>query len=153
MFRLLTPSRRSLAALWSLATRRVGLDTAWSDTLSGRYISIGCVACPFYASLVSNKLCFSRLITAPYVYVTQSTLWQLGKELTSNSTQFMNLVQDEYYGVSGWPDLGPKWVRLASNGTNPGIFSGQIEYTLALLIDCDKRTECWGEFSLLISNF
>ena len=21
-----------------------------------------------------------------------------------------------------WPDLGPKWVRLAPNGTNPGIF-------------------------------
>ena len=29
------------------------------------------------------------------------------------------------------PDLGPKWVRLASNGTNPGLFQIIFQYILA----------------------
>ena len=29
---------------------------------------------------------------------------------------------------SGMSDLGPKWVRLTPNRTNPGIVSGQIQY-------------------------
>ena len=35
------------------------------------------------------------------------------------------------YTHPGWSDLGIKWVRLAPNGTNPGIFSDQIQFILA----------------------
>ena len=34
---------------------------------------------------------------------------------------------------TGRPDLDPKWVRLAPNGTISGIFSDQIQYILAHL--------------------
>ena len=31
----------------------------------------------------------------------------------------------------GWPDLGPKWVRLTPNGTNPGLCQIKFQYILA----------------------
>ena len=34
----------------------------------------------------------------------------------------------DHDGGTGWPDLDPKWVKLTPNGTNPGIFSDQIQY-------------------------
>ena len=33
-----------------------------------------------------------------------------------------------YVSISGCPDLYPKWVKLTPNGTNPVIFSDQIQY-------------------------
>ena len=33
--------------------------------------------------------------------------------------------------LSWWPDFDPKWVRLAPNGTNPGLFQIRFQYILA----------------------
>ena len=35
---------------------------------------------------------------------------------------------------AGISDLAPKWLRLALNGTNPGLFSDQISVSFDLLI-------------------
>ena len=33
---------------------------------------------------------------------------------------------------AGWPDLDSKWVKLAPNGTNPGLIQIRFQYILAL---------------------
>ena len=41
-----------------------------------------------------------------------------------------------------WPDLGPKWVRLGPNGTNPGFFQIRFQYILA---QCQNVQNLMGE--------
>ena len=36
-----------------------------------------------------------------------------------------------YHVLSGISDLGPKWLRLSPNGTNPGLFHIRLQYSLA----------------------
>ena len=33
--------------------------------------------------------------------------------------------------IARWPDLYPKWVRMAANGTNPGLFQIKFKYILS----------------------
>ena len=41
----------------------------------------------------------------------------------------------DWWAQSWWPDLGAKWVRLAPNGTNPGIVSDEIQYILPNILN------------------
>ena len=56
--------------------------------------------------------------------------------------------------LPGWPDLDPKWVKLTTNGTNPGIFFqikfstfGSVEPNVLNLIW--KKSPICGQFDPL----
>ena len=49
--------------------------------------------------------------------------------LITHTTHHNHTAQSQHN--PGWPDLDPKWVRLAPNGTNPWLFQIRLQYILA----------------------
>ena len=56
---------------------------------------------------------------------------------------FLNPLLHLYVRETGSPDLAPKWVRLAPNRTNPGLFQIRFQYILALKSDL-KKSQIWS---------
>ena len=61
----------------------------------------------------------------------------LTRHVTMSAADYIDSSPSHWWQVLGSPDLDTKWVRLAPNWTNPGLFSDQISVHLC--------TEIWSE--------